>query len=65
MARRLWYDWHNVVIELEPENYVAITDRGEAHYSLGDKNRALADFEKAREFDYKEAIENLEKLDFE
>ncbi len=56
---------YNVVIELEPENYIAITNRGEAHYAIGDKKKALADFEKGKEFDYKEAIDNLEKLDFE
>ncbi|WP_423128807.1 tetratricopeptide repeat protein [Gaoshiqia sp. Z1-71] len=58
-------DDYNLVIELEPENYIAITNRGEAHYAIGDKKKALADFKKGKEFDYKEAIDNLEKLDFE
>jgi len=56
---------YNVVIELESDNYIAITNRGEAFYALGDKKKAIADFEKAKQFDYKEAIDNLEKLDFE
>jgi tetratricopeptide (TPR) repeat protein len=56
---------YNIVIKLEPENCVAITNRGEAHYAIGDKSLALIDFNRAKEFDYKEAIENLEKLEFE
>jgi len=55
---------YDLVIKLEPENFTAITNRGEAHYALGDKEKALIDFKTAKEFGYKEAIENLEKLDF-
>jgi len=53
---------YDLVIKLEPENFIAITNRGEAHLALGDKDKALKDFFRAKDFDYKEAIENLEKL---
>lgn len=52
------------VLLYNPEDYVAMTNRGEAYYALGNKNAAFLDFTKAKEFDYKEAIENLKKLEF-
>lgn len=56
---------YNMVIKLEPENYIAMTNRGEAHYAIGNKEMALSDLNRAKEFDYAEAIELLEKLNFE
>ncbi|MDP2684497.1 MAG: tetratricopeptide repeat protein [bacterium] len=52
------------VIELDPDDCIALTNRGEVHYALGKKDLAKIDFLKAKEQDYKEAIENLNKLDF-
>jgi tetratricopeptide (TPR) repeat protein len=56
---------YDVVIALEPENYIAITNRGEAYYALGDKKKAFIDFKRAKDFGYLEAVENLNKFDFE
>jgi tetratricopeptide (TPR) repeat protein len=58
-------DDYDVVIKLEPDNCIAITNRGEAHYALGEKNKALADFRRAEEFNYKEAIKNLAEYNFD
>ena len=55
---------YDMVILFEPENAKALTNRGEAHYALGNKEKAYADFIKAQEFGYEDAIENLKKLDF-
>lgn len=56
---------YNLVIKIEPEDYMALTNRGEAYYALGDKKKALQDFKSAVKFDYQEAIDNLNKLEFE
>ncbi len=53
------------VIELDPDNCIALTNRGEAYYELGEKDMAKIDFLKAKEMDYMEAIDNLNKLNFQ
>jgi tetratricopeptide (TPR) repeat protein len=55
---------YDLVLLYEPENIIAMTNRGEAHYALGNKEMAFADFTKAKESGYQEAIDNLNKLEF-
>ena len=55
---------YDLVLLYDPENFIAMTNRGEAHYALGSKEMAFADFTKAKESGYQEAIDNLNKLEF-
>ena len=55
---------YDLVLLYEPENVIAMTKRGEAHYALENKEMAFADFTKAKELGYQEAIDNLNTFEF-
>jgi tetratricopeptide (TPR) repeat protein len=56
---------YDSVIELDPNDYVALTNRGEVYYEVGNIVRARLDFMKAKGMGYQDAIDNLKKFNLE